>query len=346
MQTLMLLAAVAASVFVVENPKGYNSWPMIGETGGTLVCTYSKGLKHSIGDGERGAYARTSSDGGRTWGEEACLANAPDLGEVPIGKGKDATGAALFWNRCCGSKPHHDLYRTTDGKAFELLASLKLDPHPTQITDIFEVDGKLMSFWFRCSYGDKNGLNAWGTVVSKDGGRTWRQVLVESGLTPAELPTEQAGFYAGNGRVFAIARTEGDKGQFQLTSLDSGKTWKKTRTNIKDVCCSTPSLVYDAETDTIYNYYYQRGAGKLKRRIAVLSDVFDHPTRWPEPDVLVTDTPAPPAFDCGNANAVRLGDKHVISYYTGKYPDTGVFVCVVDAGKARDKRQVSWKPKK
>ncbi len=65
--------------------------------------------------------------------------------------------------------------------------------------------------------------------------------------------------------------------QFQVTSADGGRTWKKARTNIADVHESTPSLVCDAQTGLVANYYYQRGARLLKRRVARAADVFDNP---------------------------------------------------------------------
>lgn len=85
-----------ATVSVVQDVAGYNSWPMIHAVGGKLVCAYSRGSAHTIGEGKRGVFARTSSDGGKTWGEEVCVANDPSVGEVTIGKGLDSKGAMLL----------------------------------------------------------------------------------------------------------------------------------------------------------------------------------------------------------------------------------------------------------
>ena len=319
-------ALTRAAVRIVEDRPGYNSWPMIQAVNGRLVCLYSVGLRHSIGDGERGTWAKTSADGGRTWSKAVAVANDGALGEVPIGKGLDENGAALFWVRCCGERPSHDLYRTTDGAAFEKVASLgALDPMPTQITDVFKVPGEgLMALWFYCTYGGK-GSNSWGTLVSADNGRTWKQRTVEGGLPNGGIGSEEpSAVYLGGGRILGITR---GAIQGQITSTDSGRTWTRRATNIKDVCCTTPSLIYDPATGVVKNYYYQRGAGLLKCRTAKADDVFDSPLAWPEPVVLAAGGKV--AMDTGNANAVRMSGLDYIAYYSGKLPDTSVLVAVV-----------------
>ena len=87
---------VGVSASVVQDVPGYNSWPMIQAIGDRLVCAYSRGSAHTIDEGKRGVYARTSSDGGRTWTPEVCVVNDPALGEVTIGKGLDGDGAMLL----------------------------------------------------------------------------------------------------------------------------------------------------------------------------------------------------------------------------------------------------------
>ena len=100
-----------APAFVVQDVKGYNSWPMIQSVGGRLICTYSRGSAHTINEGARDAYARTSDDGGRTWSPEVKFAADPQVGEVMIGKGVDNDGAALFWVRCLGRPRSHQIGR-------------------------------------------------------------------------------------------------------------------------------------------------------------------------------------------------------------------------------------------
>ena len=325
-----------APAFVVQDVKGYNSWPMIQSVGDRLICTYSRGSAHTINEGVRDAYARVSTDGGRTWSPEVKFAADPQVGEVMIGKGVDNDGAALFWVRCMGRpRSHHDLYRTTDGVAFEKIAEPALDPFPMQITDMFKLPGgKLMSLWFATNYRSGEKSSSWGTLTSTDNGRTWEQKTVEAGLEKGELPTEQSAVYLGNGRVLAIARTENGgastASQFQLASTDDGATWTRVRTNIRDVMASTPSLVYDAERGLVYNYYYERGRGVVKRRVAHVEDVWNDPLAWPDGEAVAFGNEARP-HDAGNVNAVAVGGRHYLAYYSGNEHDTRVVTAAVPA---------------
>ncbi|MCF0234379.1 MAG: exo-alpha-sialidase, partial [Thermoguttaceae bacterium] len=194
---------------VVENGMGYNSWPMIQAIGPKLVCVYSRGSAHTIDEDARRGFARTSSDGGQMWGPETLFADAPNFGEVAIGKGADSTGAALFWMRRVGPTGiEHDLYRTVDGAKFEKISTPTLNPMPMQITDVFAVPRVgLMCLWFAGDY-SAAATQSWGTLVSADDGATWTQNVVESGLTKADWPKEKSAVSLGAGKIFALARTE------------------------------------------------------------------------------------------------------------------------------------------
>lgn len=335
------VVVVASGASVVQSCPGYNSWPMIQSIGGRLVCAYSRGSAHSVGEGKRGVYAKFSDDGGDTWSEEVCVCNEPGWGEVTVGKGLDASGAMLLWvrrvdRRGWGDGTFHDLWRTVDGVTWEKIASPELDPHPIQITDVFAApEGGLVSLWFAGSYGQGNG-HAWGMLSSADGGRTWRQRTVEGGLAKADWPTEPSAVCLGGGRLLAVARCESDKGQLQLTSTDGGVTWKRERTNISDVLESTPSLIYDTKTRTVYNYYYQRGDRKLKCRRADAESVFVDPMSWPAPQVLFKGEEER-AYDAGNVNATALGGSHHLALYTGTKSDTTVLVVKAGCGKSAEK---------
>ena len=315
------------SPLMVQDVKGYNSWPFVQTLGGGLVCAYSRGERHSIDERTRGVYARMSMDGGKTWAAESTVVNTPDYGESAIGKGLDENGAMLLWVRCVGVDWKHDLYRSADGVNFEKIASLRPDPMPMQITDVIHVPSVgLMCFWFAGRYRDLP-ENAWGTLVSADNGKTWTQTVVEANLPKADWPTEQCGIYLGDGRIIAITRCEvcdncPQRRQFQLQSTDFGKTWRKMRTNIGDVKISTPSLVYDATTGLLYNYYYHRGMGFLKRRVASLEKIWDHPTDWPDFELVATGS----ANDhhAGNVNVIAAGDIHYCAYYSGDENNTAV----------------------
>ena len=324
---------------VVQNVSGYNSWPMIQAIGEKLVCVYSRGTGHTIGEDARAVYARTSTDNGKTWTTETVVANTPGYGDVAVGKGLDSTGAMLLWVRRVGKEWHHDLYRTTDGVKFTLVATPKLAVSPVQITDIFAVPKVgLMALWFAGGYADGPD-HSWGTLTSRDNGATWTQTPIESGLTKAQWPTEPSAVYLGDGRILAIARTEvGDassaRSQFQMVSSDFGATWKREKTNIGDVFASTPGLILDVETGLLSNYYYQRGRGILRRRVVEPGSVFGHPLKWPASEAVATGSEI--AFDAGNVNATAIKGTHYLSFYSGKAPDTAILVSAVPAPTAGD----------
>lgn len=318
-----------AEPHVVQNVSGYNSWPMLQSIGDKLVCVYSRGSGHTIDEGRRDLYARISTDGGKTWTPETVVANTPEYGEVPVGKGLDSNGAMLLWVRRVGPEWHHDLYRTTDGVAFTLVATPKLAVRPMQITDVFTVPKVgLMALWFAGDYGNKP-TNAWGTVTSSDNGATWTQTTVESELPKAQWPTEPSAVYLGDGKILAIARTETGPTQWQLVSTDSGATWKRAPTNIGDVAASTPSLIPDAKTGMLSNYHYYRGKGFLRRRVVDPQSIFDKPGLWPASETVAIGSTS--AWDSGNANATVIGDTHYVSFYSGEAPDTAVLVSALPA---------------
>lgn len=319
---------------VVQEARGYNAWPMIQAIGEKLVCVYSRGSGHTIGDEARAVYARTSTDGGTTWTAETLVANSPGYGDVEVGKGLDSTGAMLLWVRRYGAQRHQDLYRSTDGVTFSLVTTPKLAVSPMQITDVFSVPTLgLMAMWFAGEYEDKP-TNSWGTLTSSDNGATWQQTPIESALLKAQWPTEPAAVYLGDGRILAIGRNEVGGAQFQMVSTDYGKTWKRTPTNIRDVFSSTPNLILDASTGLLSNYYYHRGAGVLRRRVVNPERVFNHPLNWPDPEPVAEGSKV--TFDAGNANATAIGGTHYVAFYSGKDPDTGILVSVLPAPTAGD----------
>jgi hypothetical protein len=322
---------------VVQDVSGYNSWPMMQAIGKKLVCVYSRGSGHSIGEDARAVYARTSTDKGKTWTKETVVANTPGYGEVEVGKGLDSKGAMLLWVRRIGKDWNHDLYRTTDGVTFELVTTPKLAVTPVQISDVFSVP-KVghMALWFAGNYKD-DASHSWGKVVSSDNGASWTQTVIESKLTKDEWPTEPSAVYLGDGRILVIARTEGGgvyttRSQFQMVSTDYGATWTRAKTNIGDVLCSTPSLIFDKETGLLSNYYYQRGRGVLWRRVVDPARVFGNPLNWPCPEAVAAGSRV--TFDAGNVNATVIGGAHCLSFYSGKAPDTAVLVSVLPAPTA------------
>jgi len=324
-------AAPGVALSVVEKRPGYNSWPMIQAVGDTLVCAYGRGKGHFV-EGSRGAYVRTSSDGGRTWSPEVCIANDHVICEGVEGAGLDSSGAALFWMNCRGrGHIRHELCRTEDGVTFTKIAAPEMSPEPIQVTDIFTVPGVgLMSLWFIGDYNSSEPCNSWGTLVSRDDGKTWTQRTVESGLAKREWPTEPSAVVLSDGRILAVARTEVSRaGQLQLLSADGGRTWTKKRTNITDVGQSTPSLILDAARGLVHCYYFERGPGLLKRRTARVADILADPASWPEPEVLALGGKVR-RYDSGNANATAIGDRHFIAYYVGDPTNAAVVVAATN----------------
>lgn len=318
-----------ATAVRVHGDGSYNSWPMIQSLGNRLVCAYSRGSEHSINEGRRGVWVKHSDDGGFNWSEETLIANDPQCGEVTIGRGVDENDAMLLWVRSCGNGGiRHELYRSMDGVNFAKISAPHLDPAPMQITDVVKIPGVgLMSLWFSAGYAYlKSGDRAWGTLVSKDNGETWTRATVESGLDVADWPTEPSAVYLGQGRILAVARSEGaTRHQFQLVSKDYGRTWTKSRTNIRDVCESTPSLIYDSTTGSVFNYYYQRGARQLKCRVSDAAFIFEHPMDWPDPQTYFRGREER-AFDAGNVNVTSRDGVHYAATYTGGMSNTEVVV--------------------
>ena len=319
---------------VVQNVSGYNSWPMMQAIGDKLVCTYSRGTAHTITEDARAVYARTSTDEGRTWTAETVVADTPGYGEVAVGKGLDLTGAMLLWVRRIGRDWNHDLYRSTDGVTFARVATPTLAVTPMQITDIFAVPKVgLMALWFAGNYGDDGSSHSWGKLTSSDNGATWIQTTIESELTKQQWPTEPCAVHLGDGKILAVGRTEVWGGsQFQMVSTDSGVTWTRKQTNIDDVRISTPSLILDAKTGLLSNYYYHRGRGILRRRVVDPDSVFGSPLNWPVSEAVATGSQI--AVDAGNVNATTIGDTHYLAFYSGQAPDTAILVSVLPAPAA------------
>ena len=94
---------------------------------------------------------------------------------------------------------------------------------------------------------------------------------------------------------------------------------------------STPSLVYDPRTGLLANYYYHRGARRLKRRVVDADFIFSRPTAWPEPETLAEGF-EPRAYDAGNVNVTRLlGTTDCCAWYTGTTSNAAVVVTTVPA---------------
>ena len=333
-------AAHSETTFVVDDSEAYNAWPYIRKLGEALLVVYSHTTGHEFTTGNVVTLARMSSDDARTWSEpvEIDFAEPPD-GEwgacgIPV-----QTGDALYWHRYWkGNTRWHTLVRTGDGKRFSAVSKPKLDPMPVQIMEPVEIPGRgLVSLWFAGDYRKQDG-HSWGLVVSKDSGRTWEQQVVEANLRKADWPTEPSLIHLGGNRLMAVARCEqrceGNpvRRLFLMTSDDLGFTWHRRLTNIGDVLESTPSAIYDKDTDLVTLYYFQRGPGLLKRRTAKAAEVFGNPMAWSDP-VVVACGRKQRDWDSGNVNALRVGDSDYLAYYAGDEKVASVLVSVVGGGE-------------
>ena len=115
-----------------------------------------------------------------------------------------------------------------------------------------------------------------------------------------------------------------------MVSTDFGRTWRKHRTNITDVAESTPSILFDAKTGLVSNYYYQRGRCVLKRRVAKLDEIFGSPLAWPEAEA-VAFADEDRSYDAGNVNATTIGKSHYLAFYHGTRTQTAVVVATARA---------------
>ena len=329
----MLRGGSPAAEIAVADSSGYDSWPMCQTMGRKIVCAWSRGTGHDIFEPERAVFARVSPDGGKTWEEETPVCNTPDRGDVTVGKGLDEEGKMLLWVRHSGNDGfRHRLYRSSDGKSFVCIAEPELPLDLVQITDIFHLPGGgLAALFFGGSYGHGNS-HYWGKLTSADNGSSWRPEVIEDDLPRSQWPTEPSAVSPGEGLILAVARTEVtedscEKAQFQLASTDGGRSWRKTKTNITDVMISTPSLIFDRETDLVSCYYYYRGKGLLNRRTADAREIFDAPLRWSEPETVAVGSCE--VCEAGNVNAVSSPMGHVLAWYSGRMPSTAVYVKTV-----------------
>lgn len=292
----------------------YVSWPIISFVGSELICAYAKGTSHT--DSNSGTYYKTSPDG-IVWSAEKKLLDTDGVRENVTGKGYDIDGCAVFWERIGND---FNLYKF-DGDTFSILSQGVTVGSFAHFGDIIKANnGVLLCFW-----NDYESSRSYGTAKSTDDGETWTITTFAAEESNSEVPTETQGVYLGNDKILAIGRKDiygGTYSQMQFQSSDNGVTWTKEYTNITDISASTTSMVYDSATGEVYAYYYNRDNGKLQMRHAQVTDVWDHPTSWPDPVTILT---AGTGQDAGNVNVVPMNGKHYISFYSGNSTKTAVY---------------------
>lgn len=304
--------------FYVSTDDGYNAFPFIGVVKDKLVCVYSVGKNHTDNTSVD-IFAKTSPNG-VIWSKAKKIISTENVRDTITGLGHDSLGIIYFWNRKgtpVNADCSFDLYKTSDGIVFTKKSSPVFDIKPSHIGDALHIPTVgVISFYntYRAT------RNSYGYVLTKDGGETWSQIEIASPTTQSDTPTEIYGVYIGDGKIIALGRSEDSAAMFQIQSNDYGKTWETKKTNITDVYLSTPTLIY-GDDGYITVYYYNRADGKLKKRRAIASTVFESPSSWGEPSNIASGAVGQ---DAGNANSVKFNGNNIIAYYSGTDTETSV----------------------
>lgn len=304
--------------FYVTTDDGYNAFPFIGTVNNKLVCVYSIGKNHT--DNTNVDIFVKTSPNGVIWSKAKKIISTENVRDTITGLGHDSLGIIYFWNRKgtpVNADCSFDLYKTSDGIVFTKKSSPIFDIKPSHIGDVLHIPTVGVISFYNTYRANRN---SYGYVITKDGGETWSQVEIANPSTQSDTPTEICGVYIGDGKIIALGRSEDNAPMFQIQSNDYGKTWETKITNITDVYLSTPTLIYD-DDGYITVYYYNRGDGKLKKRRAIASAVFENPLSWGEPSNIASGAVGQ---DAGNANSVKFKGNNIIVYYSGTDTETSV----------------------
>lgn len=308
----------------VAEPTTYKSWPFVGVAGGKLLCLYSVGTSHT--DTHSSIYMKYS-DNGVIWSSDRGIISTDSQRDNVTGKGYDENGDFIFWVRRGApgaSGTTFELWKATDYKTFEQVSTPTFATANGHIGDIVNVPGHgLFAFWN--TYGNER---SWGYVKSTDNGETWTETVCESDLTPTNCPVEMSPAYIGDGKILVMGRQDWDSsaGTFQIQSNNFGETFSKYSTNMK-VSGATPSVIYNPETDTVYQYYFDRADGQLKLRTALIETIWNNPTSWPSAEIIAQVDGR--RQDTGNVNACQFGDIQIASFYSGNSTNTGIYATIV-----------------
>lgn len=304
--------------FYVSTDDGYNAFPFIGVVKDKLVCVYSVGKNHTDNTSVD-IFAKTSPNG-VIWSKAKKIISTENVRDTITGLGHDSLGIIYFWNRKgtpVNADCSFDLYKTSDGIVFTKKSSPVFDIKPSNIGDALHIPTVGVISFYNTYRANRN---SYGYVLTKDGGETWSQIEIASPTTQSDTPTEIYGVYIGDGKIIALGRSEDSAAMFQIQSNDYGKTWETKKTNITDVYLSTPTLIY-GDDGYITVYYYNRADGKLKKRRAIASTVFENPSSWGEPSNIASGAVGQ---DAGNANSVKFNGNNIIAYYSGTDTETSV----------------------
>lgn len=304
--------------FHVTTDDGYNAFPFIGTVNNKLVCVYSIGKNHT--DNTNVDIFVKTSPNGVIWSKAKKIISTENVRDTITGLGHDSLGIIYFWNRKgtpVNADCSFDLYKTSDGIKFTKKSSPAFDIKPSHIGDALHIPTVGVISFYNTYRANRN---SYGYVLTKDGGETWSQVEIANPSTQSDTPTEISGTYIGDGKILALGRSEDSAAMFQIQSSDFGKTWETKITNITDVYLSTPTLIYD-DDGYITVYYYNRADGKLKKRKAIASTVFESATSFGEPSNIASGSVGQ---DAGNANSVKFNNNIIVVYYSGTDTETSV----------------------
>ena len=308
----------------IAEPTSYKSWPFVGVAGGKLICLYSVGASHTD---TKSSINYKTSENGVIWSSDCEIISTSTQRDNVTGKGYDENGDFIFWVRRGGpgeSGTTFELYRTSDGKSFERVSMPMFANANGHIGDIVYVpESGLFAFWN--SYGNER---AWGYVKSTDNGETWMEIVCESSLSPTNCPVEMSPAYIGDGKILVMGRQDRDSsaGTFQIQSNDRGETFTKYSTNTK-VVGATPSVIFDSQEDTVYQYYFDRATGQLKLITATLETIWNNPTSWPSSEIIAQVDGR--GQDTGNVNTCQFGNIQIASFYSGNSTNTGIYATIV-----------------
>ena len=308
-------------LYTVAAPDKYTCWPRIGKAGGKLVNAYVKALQHNDPHNGVGAiYASTSADG-INWVPGGKVIDTPNMRDGVTGCGNDEKGNLIFIIRVgffSNPNAYYEMYRTADGIEFEKISTI---PHTQPLGhcgDIISIPKRgLMAFYG--TYGDPR---SWGYIVSKDNGVTWERVVVEQ-VPDGQCPMEMSAAYMGDGKILVVGRYEGkgSAAMWQMESSDYGYTWTRKLTNIEQYG-NTPKIIYDAKSDRVSLYIYNRATGDLEYREITSDKIWNNPSGWPADTILATKNKG---YDAGNVSACEFGDMQVATFYAGESANTGIY---------------------
>ena len=312
--------------FSIVAPEKYSAWPLLGRAKDRLICIYTVADRHSVS--ETKLYMKTSTDG-TLWSDRKEVFTEKTGIKGVTGIGNDSKGNALIWYRDGAPavlQTWYELYKT-DGNDLTLVSIPDIDVRGGHIGNIFQAEGNVL-FAFYNTYGGS--VRSFGILKSLDDGKNWEQIQIESLVNKSECPVEIDGFYAGNGKIFALGRKDSADGtiaMFQIESSDFGASWSKKYSNVTDSCQSSPALIFEPKEEKIFLYYFERSTGKLKRRVAFLSDVWSKPLCWNEPDIAFEEISR--GEDSGNVKVALVNNAHLAIYYAGTSTTTGIYGIMV-----------------